>query len=184
LQLQIIFSKGDPSMLAASRFQILTRLIALAILAIWFATLVPLHAQSVESASSHSLEGAWFVNVSVFDCNTLAPKGKFTSLLLFSRGGTLTETTANPGFLPGQRSIGIGTWEKSRHDTYSATDLAFIMFSGGPFQAGTQKITHTITLDDDGSEWSDQALVDFYDATGAPITAMHACATATATRLQ
>jgi hypothetical protein len=170
-------------MLALSKSQILARLISLTILTAWFAALVPLQAQSAESASPRSLEGAWFVNVSVFDCNTLAPKGKFTSLLLFSRGGAVTETTANPGFLPGQRSIGIGTWDRTRHDNYTASDLAFIVFSGGPFQAGTQKLTHTITLSEDANQWSDQALVDFYDATGAPIPIMHACATATAKRL-
>ncbi|MGA8086205.1 MAG: hypothetical protein WCA10_02790 [Terracidiphilus sp.] len=169
---------------SVSKFQILVRVIWLAIFATWFAALVPLHAEFPESASPRSLEGAWWVNVSVFDCNTLAPKGKFTSLLLFSRGGAVTETTANPGFLPGQRSIGIGNWDRSRYETYTASDVAFILFSGGPFQAGTQKITHTITLSDDGSRWSDRALVDFYDATGAPIVTMHACATATAARLQ
>lgn len=162
---------------------ILAPLAGFTILAVCFAVTLPLHAQSEESASPGRLKGAWFVNVSVFDCNTLAPKGKFTSLLMFSRGGTVTETTANPGFLPGQRSIGIGTWEKVGHDTYTASDLAFINFSGGPFQAGTQKLTHTITLSDDGTQWNDQALVDFYDATGAPIAGMHACATATAKRL-
>ncbi len=166
-----------------SKPQILFRLAWLVILTAWFAALVPLHAQSEESASHRSLEGAWFVNVSVFDCTSLASKGKFTSLLMFSRGGAVTETTANPGFLPGQRSIGIGAWEKAGHDTYTASDLAFIVFTGGPFQAGTQKLTHTITLTDDGTQWNDQALVDFYDATGAPITGMHACATATAKRL-
>lgn len=169
-------------MTAALKPQILFRLAWLTILTAWFAALVPLHAQSEESASHRSLEGAWFVNVSVFDCNTLAPKGKFSSLLMFSRGGTVTETTANPGFFPGQRSIGIGTWEKAGHDTYTASDVAFLL-AGGMFQAGTQKLTHTITLSDDGNQWNDQALVDFYYATGAPITAMHACATATAKRL-
>jgi hypothetical protein len=169
-------------MSAASKSRILARLVSLTILTVSFAAMVPLHAQSEESASHQSLEGAWFVHVSVFDCNTLAPKGKFSSLLMFSRGGTVTETTANPGFFPGQRSIGIGTWENAGHDTYAASDVAFLL-AGGPFQAGTQKLTHTITLTDDRTQWSDQAFVDFYDATGAPITAMHACATATANRL-
>ena len=167
-------------MSASSIRATLARLAASAVLAIGFAA--TLHAQSAQSASPNSLEGAWIVNVSVFDCTSLAPKGAFTSLLMFSRGGSVTETTANPTFLPGQRSIGIGTWEKTSDSSYSASDLAFINFSGGHFQAGTQKLTHTITLTPDGTQWNDQALVDFYDVSGAPISAMHACATATANR--
>jgi len=165
----------------ASIRQTLTGLARFTLLAICFTA--TLHAQSAQSASPSSLEGAWFVNVSVFDCTSLAPKGAFTSLLMFSRGGSVTETTANPAFLPGQRSIGIGAWDKASDGTYSASDVAFIIFSGGRFQAGTQKLTHTITLSGDATLWSDQAVVDFYDATGAPIAGMHACATATAKRL-
>jgi hypothetical protein len=142
-------------------------------------------AQSQQSAQG--LTGAWWVSVAVYDCSTLASKGRFTSMLLFSRGGTLTETTSNPGFLPGQRSIGVGTWAQDEHGIYSASDVAFILFAGGAgpiqFQQGTQKLVHTITLNSDGSEWTDQATVDFYTAAGIPIAPMHACATATATRL-
>ncbi len=163
--------------------RILAPLAGFTILAVCFAATLPLHAQSPQSAAPNGLEGSWIVSVSVFDCSTLTSKGNFTSLLMFSRGGSVTETTANPTFLPGQRSIGIGTWGKAADGNYSASDLAFIIFTGGRFQAGTQKLTHTITVSDDGTQWSDQALVDFYDATGAPITAMHACATATAKRL-
>jgi hypothetical protein len=159
----------------------LNRLARFTVLAFCFAA--TLHAQSAQSASPSSLEGAWFVNVSVFDCTSLAPKGAFTSLLMFARGGSVTETTSNPAFLPGQRSIGIGTWDKATDGAYSASDLAFVVFTGGRFQAGTQKLTHTITVSDDGTQWSDHALVDFYDVTGAPIAGMHACATASAKRL-
>lgn len=142
-------------------------------------------AQSQQSAQG--LTGAWWVTVSVFDCSTLAPKGRFTSMLLFSRGGTLTETTSNPGFLPGQRSVGFGPWALNDDGTYSASDVAFILFAGGAgpvqFQQGTQKLTHTITLNSDASQWTDQATVDFYTTAGALIAPMHACATATGTRL-
>lgn len=130
------------------------------------------------------LAGVWWVNVSVFDCTTLASKGKFTSMLLFARDGTLTETTSNPGFLPGQRSVGFGTWSAKDDGTYSASDVAFILFAGGPFQQGTQKLVHSITLNNHASQWTDQATVDFYTAAGVTIAPMHACATATANRLR
>jgi predicted extracellular nuclease len=143
-------------------------------------------AQSQQSAQG--LTGAWWVTVNVYECSTLAVRGRFTSMLLFSRGGTVTETTSNPAFLPGQRSVGFGTWALNDDGTYYASDVAFILFAGGAaptqFQQGTQKLTHTITLNNDASQWTDQATVDFYTAAGIPIAPMHACATATATRLQ
>jgi hypothetical protein len=143
-------------------------------------------AQSQQSAQG--LTGAWWVTVNVYECSTLAVRGRFTSMLLFSRGGTVTETTSNPAFLTGQRSIGFGTWALNDDGTYSASDFAFILFAGGAgatqFQQGTQKLTHTIILSADGSQWTDHATVDFFTAAGIPIAPMHACATATATRLQ
>jgi hypothetical protein len=169
-------------MLAASKPQILSRLITLTLLATWFATLVPLHAQSPDSASHRSLEGAWWVTVTQYDCTTGVKRPSFSSMLLFSRGGTLTEATSNPGFLPGQRSTGFGTWSESEHGTYSASDVAFILFTGGPFQLGSQKLIHTITLDRDADAFTDEAKVQFYNASGTLL--MAGCASATATRLQ
>jgi hypothetical protein len=138
-------------------------------------------AQSEQSAEG--LVGVWWVSVSVYDCDTQAPRGRFTSMLLFARGGTLTETTSNPAFLPGQRGVGLGTWSRNDDGNYSARDVAFILFAGFPFQPGTQKLTHTITLSHDRNQWTDQAIVDFYDAAANPISQMHACATATANRM-
>jgi hypothetical protein len=169
-------------MLAASKSQILARLIGLTVFAVWFAALVPLRAQSSESASPRSLAGAWWVTVTQYDCATGVKRPSFSSMLLFSRGGTLTEATSNPGFLPGQRSTGFGTWSESEHHTYTASDVAFILFAGGPFQLGSQKLIHTITLDRDGDSFTDEAKVEFYNASGNLL--MAGCASATANRLQ
>lgn len=139
-------------------------------------------AQSTESASPGSLEGAWWVSVTLYNCATGVKRPPFSSMLLFSRGGTVTETTSNPAFLAGQRSVGFGTWAQSGNGTYTASDLAYILFTGGPFTAGTQKLTHSITLDADADSFTDQATVQFFDATGAPLNA--GCATATGTRLR
>ena len=141
-----------------------------------------LNAQPDESAFHHSLEGAWWVTVTLYNCSTGVKRPPFSSMLLFSRGGTLTETTSNPGFLPGQRSIGVGTWDRDEHGTYSAIDVAYIQFTGGAFTQGTQKLTHSITLDHDADSFADEATVQFFDSTGAVL--MSGCASATATRLQ
>jgi hypothetical protein len=167
-------------MFASAKRQILARLVGLTILAVSLGATIPLHAQSDEFGFRHSLEGAWFVTVTQYDCVTGAKRPPFSSMLLFSRGGTLTEATSNPGFLPGQRSIGIGTWARGEHSTYSASDVAYIQFSGGPFTQGTQKLVHTITLDRDADSFTDEATVQFFNTSGALI--MSGCATATATR--
>jgi hypothetical protein len=163
-----------------------TALVAFTVLASLLAATPAVRAQSSQSVASRNLEGAWWVTVAVYDCGTLAPRGTFASMLLFSHGGTVTETTSNPAFLPGQRGTGFGNWSLNDDGTYSATDVAFILFAGGaaPFQAGTQKLIHSITLNSDASQWTDHATVDFYTAAGVPIAPMHACATATAVRLQ
>ena len=167
---------------AAVKSQILARLIALTILAASFAASVPIHAQSPEFDSRRTLEGAWWVTVTQYDCTTGAKRPSFSSMLLFSRGGTVTEATSNPGFLPGQRSTGFGTWSRSGHDTYSASDVAFILFTGGAFQLGSQKLIHAITLDQDADSFTDEATVQFYNASGTLL--MAGCASATATRLR
>ena len=138
------------------------------------------YAQSAQSPGG--LTGSWWVAVTLYDCNTGAKRPPFSSILLFDRGGTLAESTRNPGFQPGQRSPGFGTWSQSLSSTYQASDWAFIQFTAGPFQAGTQKIQHTITLNNDGSAFTDDASVYFYDVTGTLI--QQGCATATGTRLQ
>lgn len=145
------------------------------------------HAQSQQAALG--LVGTWSVSVSVTDCHG-NPKGTFPSMVMFSRGGTVTESTFNPAFDHGQRGTGLGVWWLNEDGTYSATDVAYILFTSavyapGPppvgFAAGTQKITHTITLNSDASQWSDVAQIQFYDVNHNPLN--HACATATAVRL-
>lgn len=131
--------------------------------------------------ASAGLVGAWSVSVTLTDCNGNV-KGTFPSMLLFSRGGTLTETTFNPAFLPGQRSTGLGVWSLNDNGTYSASDVAFILYTAGIFTAGTQEITHTITLSSDASSWSDSAQVSFYSLDHTLLRS--ACATANAVRLQ
>ena len=60
------------------------------------------------------LEGSWTVKVTQHNCATGDPVGEpFLSLLTFSRGGTLVESTANPMFFPAVR--GDWPWGVERH---------------------------------------------------------------------
>jgi hypothetical protein len=142
-------------------------------------------AQSEQSAKG--LEGTWRVTVTQSACPAGPPLGPpFQSLLAFARGGTLSGTTASSAFLPGQRSTDFGNWSRAGR-TYSALSQAFIIFSGGPFTQGSQTISHTISLTDDGNGFTDIASVQFLDANGnlvAPTSMAPGCATAIGQRLQ
>jgi hypothetical protein len=141
------------------------------------------NAQSEQSAGG--LTGAWWVTVTQLNCATHLPLPipPFTSMLLFSRGGTLTETTSNPGFVAGQRSTGFGTWALAADGTYTATDVAYILFPSGPFQRGTQKLSHVISLNSDASAFTDVATLQFFDINGAS-PYISGCASASAIRLR
>ena len=169
-------------MLMRTRSRLATTLALAALLASSLANTLPVRAQSSQSASARSLEGAWWVTVTLYNCATGAKRPPFSSILPFSRGGTVIETTSNHAFLPGQRSIGVGTWAQDEHRTYTASDVDYIEFTGGAFTQGTQKLTHSITLDHDADSFTDEAVVQFFDTTGGVV--MSACASATASRLQ
>jgi len=139
-------------------------------------------AQSSQSASGRSLEGAWWVNVTLYDCASGAKRPTFASILTFARGGTLSETTSNPLFQAGQRSTGFGTWGQTAGETYSASDEAFILFSAAPFTQGVQRLDHSIRFSSDNDHFEDEATVEFFDMHGSLLTS--GCATAVGVRLR
>jgi hypothetical protein len=143
---------------------------------------VSLQAQSNRSASAQSLRGTWWVTVTLVDCTTGDPGPSFVSLLTFAQGGTMSETTANPAFQPGQRTSGYGTWARQPGGAYSSIDEAFILFTAGPFQQGTQRINHSITVSPHGDEFNDEAIVQFFDTNGNVVAS--GCARAVGARLQ
>jgi hypothetical protein len=162
-------------MLASTKYPLV------AILALAVSLLPSPLARAQAPQAAVGLVGAWSVQVSLTDCIGNA-RGAFPSMVMFSRGGTVTESTFNPAFQPGQRGTGLGVWWLNDDGTYGATDVAFIQFTAGMFTAGTQEITHSITLNKRASHWTDVATVQFYDLAHNKLA--HACATATADRLQ
>lgn len=172
---QITAEMEIASMLVSTKFALAT------VLALAPLSHLNLTAQGQSPRAALGLVGAWSVTVTLTDCNGTV-KGTFPSIVMFSRGGTVTETTFNPAFQPGQRSTGLGVWWLNDRGTYGASDVAFIQFSAGMFTAGTQEINHVITLNRSASKWTDLATVQFYDSAHDELA--HACAVATAVRLQ
>ena len=137
---------------------------------------------------SKRLEGTWRVQVTIQDCTTAAPLLKFQSVLAFAEGGTLTGTTANPIFQPGQRTSDYGTWKATGHDTFRALSEAYILFDSPiapppapAFHRGVQRLTQAIrVLNDD--QFSSNAVIAFFDASGA--AGPTGCAVAAAQRMK
>lgn len=143
------------------------------------------NAKAESEDSPMGLGGTWRVTVTLKNCQTGAPLGNpFHSLLIFAHGGTMSGATSNPAFLAGQRSGDAGVWSRTKGRKYSAVSEAFVLFSGGPFSAGVQTITHDITLMDGGNGFADAALVQFHDVNGTPVAPPPSCGAAVGQRLQ
>jgi hypothetical protein len=140
-----------------------------------------------DDSKAGKLEGTWQVTVSVNNCSTGPSGPPFRSLLTFARGGTLTGTTANPAFQPGQRSPDHGVWAPAGGRAFRSVEEAFILFDSPPnppqpaFQKGTQRISQTIELKNE-DEFSSNASVTYYDVDGNVL--IKGCATAEGQRFK
>ncbi len=128
------------------------------------------------------LEGSWTVKVTQVNCQTGdAMADPFFSLLTFSQGGTLLESTANPMFFPAVRGDGHGVWSVTGRQTYRAVSTAFITLNG--VLSKTQTITQKIVMGTDPNTFeTPSASVVFVPANGGPT--ITGCATATGSRIQ
>ena len=134
------------------------------------------------------LTGTWVVTVQQYDCKSDTVIGMpFQSFLTFGIEGTLTETTANPAFAPGQRGPGHGFWERTHPGYFRAVSEAFILFTTpahGPvpeFEAGRQRIDQGIEYRG-GDHFNSDAAVTFTDPSGTVLRS--GCARASATRME
>ncbi|MBB5060159.1 hypothetical protein HDF16_004895 [Granulicella aggregans] len=124
--------------------------------------------QTAKAAEAPSLVGTWQVQISLKDCVASAPLGQpFQSLLSFAQGGTMTETTSNPGFFPAVRSPGHGNWSATGDRLYTASTVAYITLNG--VLAKTQTITQTtIQMTGDDTFQTPSASVKFYGPDSSP----------------
>ena len=121
-------------------------------------------------AQARSIVGVWAIQVTPRDCATTAPVGPPSrAVFTFHEGGTLSESTANPGFAPGQRSLGHGVWTSTGPSTYVSRIVAAIVFETAPspptspgFLAGWQIGSQTATLVD-ADRITTSGQVQFYD---------------------
>lgn len=137
------------------------------------------------------LEGTWEVVISPYNCSTGVPVPgvTFRSRLSFHAGGTMTESPSNPSFQPGQRSHGLGYWERTGQTSYRNVLEAYIHFTSvvtppatPRYQQGTHRIDQGIEMLDN-DHWTSSALVTFRD-TADNVVPPTGCMTAAGARLR
>jgi len=142
------------------------------------------------AAAPAPLEGTWNVAVTPYNCATGAPftAATFRARLSFHAGGSMTETTFNPSFQPGQGSTGLGSWERTGPNSYSAVFEAFIYFTSvvtppevPRYTQGQRRVDQSIEMQD-RDHWTSSALVSFEDVNGTTLTS--GCFNAAAERMQ
>ena len=142
------------------------------------------------SAAPAALEGTWNVAVTPYACATgvPVPGSTFLSRVSFHGGGAMTETNFNPSFQTGQRSPGLGSWERTGPNSYRAVFEAYIFFTSvvtpptpPRYTRGQQRVDQGIEMQDE-NHWTSTAVVSFFDASGSPLSS--GCFNATAERQQ
>ena len=136
-------------------------------------------AQSEDAGFHNRLEGTWRVQLTVRDCQTGGALRTFPALAAFSKGGTLTLTTA--GQLPSLSTTGLGVWRHTKGHSYSAVSEAFVFSPAGDW-IQTHRLTRAIEIGDNGDEFTDTVDLEILDTNGNLIAP--GCATSVATRFK
>jgi len=142
------------------------------------------YAQNSQSnASERTIQGAWRTQITLINCDTGDPLGaSLRGLLTFHEGGTLSEFGVAPGSTPAQRSPGHGVWQREHGwQDYSFLFVHYRYNTSGVF-IGTQRVTATLELQDDGDHFTTQSAVQALDTNDNVVGAF--CATSVGTRIE
>jgi hypothetical protein len=130
---------------------------------------------SASSAASSTeglqLDGTWMVTVTrVNPPPGVAPT--FRSLLIYTRGGGLIETS-NTGTT--RRGAALGEWERIGNDLFATSMWLFRFDPATGSSLGTQEIDRTMRLAADGESFTAVAVIHLFDTDGNPVgDALHA----------
>jgi hypothetical protein len=130
-------------------------------------------AASLSSASSAAssteglqLDGTWMVTVTRINPPAgLAPT--FKSLMSYSRGGVVTETSSTAG--AARRSPALGQWERIGNDLFATSMWFFRSDPATGENVGTQEIDRTMRLSADGESFAAVSAVQQFDVDGNPV---------------
>ena len=114
-----------------------------------------------------TLTGNWMVTVTrVNPPPSLAPT--FLSLMTYFGDGNILEESNTTSI----RSTHRGSWERIGHQQFSRSTISF-RFDAARNYLGTSRITATVTLSPDGSEFQADAVVQSFDPAGNLLTTAH-----------
>jgi hypothetical protein len=137
---------------------------------------------SQSNASERTIVGAWRTQVTLLNCDTGEPGPSLRGLFTFHEGGTRSEWGVAPGSTPAARSPSHGVWARE----HGWQDYSFV-FTHYRYNArggliGSQRVTATLELDDDGDHFTTQSGVEVLDVDDNVIG--RGCATAAGTRIE
>jgi hypothetical protein len=138
------------------------------------------------------LEGTWAVTIQPIFCGgpgaglDVPGADPVQGYLTFARGGTMTETNANPAFETGQRGPGHGYWERTGRTSYQFAFEAFILFDSQlppyRYKKGYQRLDQTLEMHS-MDEFTSSGSVKFFAGTSTDNPFPSGCARSTGTRL-
>jgi hypothetical protein len=130
-----------------------------------------------EHALARRIEGTWFVQIILRQCDTgeEIPNSTLPGLHTFLSGGAMISNPATNGL-----STGHGVWTHTRRDTFKNTIRLFAFTPGGTL-AGTATVARDIVLSPDGGSLTSNDVSEFRDPAGNLIGTR--CASATGERL-
>ena len=111
-----------------------------------------------------TLTGNWMVTVTRINPPPgLAPS--FLSLMTFFNDGNFSEESNTTSI----RSTHRGNWERIGHQQFSRSSISF-RFDAARNYLGTSRLTATVTLNQDGSEFQADAVIQSFDVAGNLLT--------------
>jgi hypothetical protein len=137
--------------------------------------LTPARAQGDSEPGPGKLQGTWITEVAIRVCATGAILRTFPAINTFNDGGTMIDTTT--GVSPSLRTPGLGKWQKTGPQTFSAVSVGLLFSPTGTWTA-TQTLTHAIEVQGNTSTFTTTSEV--IDTSGTVTTG---CATAAANRM-
>ena len=127
---------------------------------------VPLLTRADETNEERKPTGNWMVTVTrVNPPPGLAPT--FLSLMTYFEDGNVSEESNTTSI----RSTGHGNWERVGHLQFTRS-VNFFRFDSTRNYLGTGRITATVTLSEDGSQFQASAVVQNFDSSGNLLTTL------------
>ncbi len=130
-----------------------------------------------ENALGRRIEGTWFLQVTLRQCDTGAeiPNSTLPALHTFLSGGAMLSNPATSGL-----STGHGVWTHTGGDTFKNT-IRLFAFTPGATLAGIVTVARDIVLSPDGGSLTSNDVSEFRDLAGNLIGSR--CAAVTGQRL-